>query len=160
MHSWSLRFRSISRINQSFGRSFPINLCVEGGKVLNYPVYLFIFSHKSRVRGTVTISVEVDDNNTDAGSAPPTPSAGKNLYPYFNSSWALVCNWQEIYRRDCLPREKSAPEYLLQTLLGLASSPYVTSTVIQSVRQSVSQTRFSYFPPLDFSDFLHQASLL
>ena len=40
--------------------------------------------------------------------------------------------------------------------LGLASSPYVTSTVSQSVRQ----TRFSYFPPLDFSDFLHQASLL
>ena len=30
----------------------------------------------------------------------------------------------------------------------------------QSVRQSVCQTRFSYFTPLDFSDFLHQASLL
>ena len=29
-----------------------------------------------------------------------------------------------------------------------------------SVSQSVCQTRFSYFPPLDFSDFLHQASLL
>ena len=34
-----LRFRYISRLNQSFGRSFPRNLCVEGGKVLNYPVY-------------------------------------------------------------------------------------------------------------------------
>ena len=44
-------------------------------------------------------------------------------------------------------------------LLGLASSPYVTSTVILSVSQSVSQTRFSYFPSLDFSDFLHQVSL-
>ena len=44
--------------------------------------------------------------------------------------------------------------------LGLTSSPYVTSTVSQSVCQSVRQTRFSYFPPLDFSDFLHQASLL
>ena len=34
-----LRFRYILRIVQSFGRSFPKNLCVEGGKVLNYPVH-------------------------------------------------------------------------------------------------------------------------
>ena len=27
-----------------------------------------------------------------------------------------------------------------------------------SVRQSVRQTKFSHFPPLDFSDFLHQAN--
>ena len=40
--------------------------------------------------------------------------------------------------------------------LGLASSPYVTSFVSQSV--SLSQ-KFSYFPPLDFSDFLHEVSL-
>jgi hypothetical protein len=34
---------------------------------------------------------------------------------------------------------------------------YVTSSVRQSV--SLSQ-KFSYFPPLDFLDFLHQVSLL
>ena len=38
-----LRFRYISRINQSLGRSFPRNLCVEGDKVLNYPVRIYIF---------------------------------------------------------------------------------------------------------------------
>ena len=43
--------------------------------------------------------------------------------------------------------------------LGLASSPYVTSTVCLSVRPSVSNKKFSYFPPLDFSDFLHEVSL-
>ena len=38
---------------------------------------------------------------------------------------------------------------------------YVTSSVCLSVRLSVRlQHKISYFPPLDFSDFLHQVSLL
>ena len=42
--------------------------------------------------------------------------------------------------------------------LGLASSPYETSTVIP-VCLSVRQTKLIYFPPLDFSDVLHQVKL-
>ena len=40
------------------------------------------------------------------------------------------------------------------------SSPYESSTVCPSVCQSVSPSqKFSYFPSLVFSDFLHQVSL-
>ena len=51
------------------------------------------------------------------------------------------------------------PPVISQGLLGLASSPYETSTVCPSVRQSVHQTKFSYFPPLEFLDFWHEDSL-
>ena len=50
--------------------------------------------------------------------------------------------------------------HVTHRFLGLAPSPYETSTVSLSVSQSVRQSqKFSYFPSLDFSDFLQQVSL-
>ena len=56
-------------------------------------------------------------------------------------------------------KRKMLKQKYIYEFLGLASSPYETSTVCPSVRLSVSNKKFSYFPPLDFSDFLHEVSL-
>ena len=71
---------------------------------------------------------------------------------------SLIFSWRVFILTEifCPKLGNLGPNLVQNQFLGLASSPYVTSTVSLSVRQ----TRLSYFPPLDFSDFLHQASLL
>ena len=56
---------------------------------------------------------------------------------------------------SCLQSQISQPIYVFRTRLES-----LCNQLRQSVSQSVSLSqKFSYFPPLDFSDFLHEVSL-
>ena len=79
--------------------------------------------------------------------------------------WVL-CN--QLRLSVCPSVSPSVPKVLILPTIRFLDPPplgaggsYVTSSVCLSVRQSVCpQHQFSYFPPLDFLDFLHQVSLL